>query len=116
MSSRQPLLASTSPAGFRLIEWWAFTGSSNSLIGHATVEMPSGLIVGDIPAFRRAGGAVSVGVPSKPLVDANGMQLRDQDNRRRYAPTLDFATPAARSRWTGAIAALLEAEAIRSDK
>jgi hypothetical protein len=95
-----------------LIEWRAFTGNNGTLLGHAVVEMPSGLVINDVPVFRKAGSSLSIGVPSKPLVDAHGVQLRDQDGKRRYAPTLDFATPAARARWAGAIAALLAAEVI----
>src|SRR6516225_9190203 len=115
MSPRQQqLLAGTSPTGFQLIEWRTLPNSTTALRGHATVEMPSGLVISDIPVFLKDGNTISVGVPSKPLVDAGGTQLRDQDNKRRYAPTISFATPAARSRWMAAIRAALEAAGIET--
>jgi hypothetical protein len=112
MSNRQQLLAvSASHAGFKLLDWRPFPNSTSALVGHAVIEMPSGLVIPDIPAFQK-GGRISVGLPSKPLVAGNGVQLRDETGKRRYSPTISFATPAARTRWGEAIAALLEAEDI----
>jgi hypothetical protein len=117
MSAHQTtLLPRASPAGFRLLEWRAFTGNSGTLLGHATVELPSGMIISDIPAFRRDDGSLSAGVPSKPLVDAEGHQLRDPAGRRRYSPTLGFTNPAVKTRWSAAIVALLEAEGISASE
>jgi hypothetical protein len=115
MSARQQaLLPRATSAGFRLLEWRALANSSTTLAGHVTAEMPSGMIIPDIPAFRRADGSLSVGVPSKPLVDGEGRQLRDDAGKRRYAPVLSFASPAVRTRWSAAIVALLESEGIGS--
>jgi hypothetical protein len=112
MSARQQALMSVNHAGFRLLEWRALANSSTALAGHVTAEMPSGMIIPDIPAFRRADGSLSVGVPSKPLVDGEGRQLRDDAGKRRYAPVISFASPAVKTRWCTAIADLLEAEEI----
>jgi hypothetical protein len=109
---QQALLPRANPTGFRLVAWRALPNSTTSLIGHATVEMPSGLTITDVPVFLRDSGTLSVGLPSRALVDGEGHQLRDADGKRRYAPSINFATPAARTRWSTAIVALLEAEGI----
>jgi hypothetical protein len=112
---RKLLPKSASAAGFVLLEWKPFAGSSGSLLGTATEQQPSEQIVYDVPAFRKADGSVSVGLPSKPLVSSDGIQLRDADGRKRYTKTVDFASASARSRWAAAIAALLEAAGIGGD-
>jgi hypothetical protein len=92
----------------RLVEWKPTTGQSGALIGKATICFAGGWTISSIPVFQGPGG-LSVGTPDAPLVDRDGVQLRDENNKRRHGKVVSFATPEARKRWQilvlGALAA-----------
>jgi hypothetical protein len=92
----------------RLVEWKPTTGQSGALIGKATICFAGGWTISGIPVFQGADG-LSVGTPDAPLVDRDGVQLRDESNKRRYVKVVSFATSEARKRWQvlvlGALAA-----------
>jgi hypothetical protein len=93
----------------RLVEWKPTTGQSGALIGRATICFAGGWTISSIPVFQSADGSLRVGTPDAPLVDRDGVQLRDENNKRRYSKIVSFATPEARKRWQilvlGALAA-----------
>jgi hypothetical protein len=87
--------------GARLIDWKPL--DSGSLIGKATIAFASGLTVSNIPVFRGRDGALSAGGPDAPLVDQNGIQLRDAGGKRRYTKVISFENREARERWNRAV-------------
>jgi hypothetical protein len=93
----------------RLVEWKPSAGQSSALIGKATICFAGGWTISGIPVFQSADGSLSVGTPDAPLVDRDGVQLRDENGKRRYGKIISFATPDARKRWQrlalGALAA-----------
>jgi hypothetical protein len=94
----------------RLTDWRPVT-SNEWLLGFATVRFPSGMIVSHIPVFRTRSGGRSVGVPSIPVLDANGAHARDADGKKKYLPVISFTERGARGRWNRDIdAALAEAD------
>jgi hypothetical protein len=95
----------------RVTQWTPFEGSG-ALLGKCTVAFRNGLVISGVPVFRKGDG-LSVGTPDCPLVDSQGMQLRDPDTgKRRYAKVVTLATPEARERWSAAITSALEAAGI----
>jgi hypothetical protein len=80
----------------RLVAWKPTTSQSGGLIGKATICFAGGWTIAAIPVFQGAGG-LSVGTPDAPLVDRDGVQLRDENNKRRYGKIVLFATPEAAS-------------------
>ena len=100
------------PAACKLVDWKSFEGSP--LIGKAAVAFPSGLVIANIPVFRRHDGGLSAGTPDMPIVDAQGQQLRDRDGKRRYAKIITFETDAARQRWVRDVLSVLAAAGIVS--
>jgi hypothetical protein len=72
-------------------------GVGGSLAGHADVDF-SGWIVKAIPIFRKGDGTFSAGVPTMPEVDRDGIQLRDQNGKRRYGSLVRFSGD-GKERW-----------------
>lgn len=90
------------PTPCRLLEWKP-VNDNVSLVGRCTVCFSGGWIVSGVPIFRRADGSLSPGTPSVPLLDANGLQLRDEHGKRAYAAIIKFESREARDRWDDAI-------------
>lgn len=102
----RPVAPTRRPAGCRLTEWKPVDGNP-ALVGRCTVCFQGGWIVSAIPIFRRADNTLSAGTPSSPVLDPNGVQLRDENGKRRYSAIITFETKEARSRWNDAILAAL---------
>jgi hypothetical protein len=91
----------------RITQWAPFE-DSGALLGKCTVAFRNGLVISGVPVFRKGNGGVSIGTPDCPLVDGQGMQLRDPETgKRRYGKVVSFATHEARERWNATIAAAL---------
>jgi hypothetical protein len=91
----------------RIMQWAPFE-DSGALLGKATVQFRNGLVIAGVPVFRKGNGGVSIGTPDCPLVDSQGMQLRDPDTgKRRYGKIVSFATREARERWSATITTAL---------
>jgi hypothetical protein len=93
----------------RIAEWKPHSGR-DSLLGNTAVAFRNGLIIPGVPIFRADDGGLSVGVPTAPMVDCDGVQLRDTAGKRRYANVIACATVCnARSppRWNRVITAAL---------
>jgi hypothetical protein len=91
----------------RLVEWRALR--KNSLRGFATVELPPGLVIGDVAVGASHGRAWAL-LPSKPMLDAAGLALRDEEGKVRYSPMLRWRDENLRSRWSDAVVSLVRAE------
>jgi hypothetical protein len=89
----------------RLVDWKPY--GKGALLGKATIAFASGVIICGIPVFRTNTGGLSAAGPDAPLVDSEGIQLRDADGKRQYGKVIKFQTPAARDRWSRMVLAAL---------
>lgn len=87
----------------RIAEWRPIDGNP-TLAGRCTVTFGGGWTIAGVPIFRRADGTLSAGVPSIPLLGADGTHLRDDSGKKRYLPIVTFESDEARTRWRDAIA------------
>jgi hypothetical protein len=71
----------------------------NSLRGFAEVQLPSGMIVADV-AVHITEGRPWAAPPSKPMLDRNGIVMRDDKGKIKYAPIISFATKDLRDRFS----------------
>lgn len=69
-----------------------------ALLGFATLEMSSGMILRDC-SHCLTGGREWVGPPSKPRVDANGCTV-EKDGKRQYVNVVTFATREIGDKWS----------------
>jgi hypothetical protein len=90
----------------RLIEWKPWPFDNPSLIGHCAIAFSGGWVVHAIPAFRRADGSLSVGVPNAAQLDGDG-RIKQRDGKRDYKSILTFETTDARERWQRMVLAAL---------
>jgi hypothetical protein len=82
---------------------------SGALRAVLAVEMPFGLVLRDVPLFVAASGPW-VGLPSKPVLNRDGMAKLDANGKRQYAPIAEWRNRDLASRWsTAVLAALREA-------
>jgi hypothetical protein len=72
------------------------------------IAFPSGLIIHGISVFRRQDGELSVGLPNAPMVGQDGKALVDDRGKRRYTPTISFATGTAQDRWRSEVLAAIK--------
>lgn len=101
---REKLPARPMPRADRLcrlvrFEPWAYP--NDRLVGHCYVDF-GGWQIHRIPIFRRKDGTLSAGVPNTPEVDRDGLQLRDENGKRRYAPLMSFSGD-GKARWERAV-------------
>jgi hypothetical protein len=76
----------------------------NSLRRFATVQFHSGLIVAE-NAIHVLGSRVWAAPPSRPMIDRDGAELRDEEGKIRYVPVISFQTHGVRSSWSRQIIA-----------
>jgi hypothetical protein len=95
-----------SAAAPRILDWRPLR--RNSLLGFAKVELPSGMIIVDVTILTGERGPWA-SPPSKPMLDRDGVVLRDEKNKVRYQPVIEFTSKNVRDRFsTQVIAALRE--------
>jgi hypothetical protein len=80
----------------------------NSLLGFATIELPSGLTIADATVHVSRGRAW-VGLPSRPMIDSSGIALPGDGGKIRYAPILSWRDRDLADRWSDAVVALVRA-------
>lgn len=97
----------TPPLPVALLEWRAVV--KGGLRGFAKVRLGKSLTVHDVPVLVSHGKAWAA-MPSKPLVDADGLALRDTNGKQRYAPVLEWADRDTSNRFSAAVV-----EAIKRD-
>jgi hypothetical protein len=82
--------------------------AKNTLVGFATIRVPSGLVFHDVGVHRQ-GDSLWAMPASKPMLGPDGVQLRDTRGKLRWTPIVSFADKRTRDRWSdGVIAALRE--------
>jgi hypothetical protein len=74
----------------------------NRLLGFCKAEFASGLIIGDITVLTSERGPWA-SPPSKPMVDRNGVVLKDEAGKIRYSPFIEFTSKEIRNRWSSAV-------------
>jgi hypothetical protein len=74
----------------------------NTLLGFATVQAPPGIIFHNV-AIHRQVDAWWASPASKPMLDRDGMQLKDANGRARWSPIVSFKDKSTRDRWSNAV-------------
>ena len=76
-----------------------------ALLGFATVRLPIGLVIADIPVCT-SHGKVWASLPSKPMIGADGRQI-ERDGKKRYVPILSWADRQTQDKWSAAVVELV---------
>ena len=80
---------------------------SGTLVGFFSAGMPSGVTFNELMLHHRDG-AWWISFPSKPMLGADGVALRDERGKVRYSkPLIEFASRHARDRFTAQVLAAL---------
>ena len=96
-----------SGAGLEIIEWKPLV--RNSLRGFATVRLRNGLSIADV-SVHSSHGKSWASLPSKPVLDREGMHQRDRDTGKgRYVPILSWPNKDTADRFSAAVIEALAA-------
>lgn len=79
--------------------------AKGALRGFATVRLPIGLTIADIPVCVSHGKAWAA-LPSKPVLDRDGRHV-EENGKRKYAPILQWSDRGTSDRWSAAVVALV---------
>jgi DNA-binding cell septation regulator SpoVG len=79
----------------------------NTLRGFATVELPNGLKIHDVPVLLGSNGAWA-SLPAKPQLE-EGRQKLDANGKALYTPVLEWKDKALRDRFSAAVIELVRA-------
>ena len=77
-----------------------------SLLGFARVELPSGMILHDVTVLTGERGPWA-SPPSKPMIDRDGVAMKDVNGKARYTPLIEFTSKGIRERFSDAVIAAL---------
>lgn len=77
-----------------------------SLIGFASVKLPIGLVITDIPICTSHGKSWAA-LPSKLMVDRDGQPMVDSAGKRKYVPILSWSDRETSNKWSEAVIALV---------
>jgi hypothetical protein len=101
-----PAPSPTKP-GMRLISFRPLV--KGSLRGFATVELPIGLKIADVPVLV-SGGRAWASLPSKPQIDKDGQHKRDINGKPAYTAILEWRDRALADRFSAAVVELVRAQ------
>ncbi len=73
-----------------------------TLRGFVTVSQPSGMIIHDV-SLHQKNNSTWAAPPSKPMINRDGVVLRDDNGKIRYASIVEFASKKLRDRWSDAV-------------
>jgi hypothetical protein len=90
-----------------LVSWKPLV--KNSLRGFATVLLPIGLKISDVPVLV-SNGKTWASLPSKPQVDKDGRHKRDVNGKLAYTAILEWKDRDLSDRFSQAVVALVQAE------
>jgi hypothetical protein len=91
----------SNPRRMRCIAWKPL--ARNTLLGFATIQHASGLVLSDITVHRK-GERCWASPPGKPKLDQSGTALRDRETGKiEYAQLVSFEPDALRHRWSDAV-------------
>ena len=94
-------------ARMQLVEWRPLV--KNSLRGFATVALPCGLKIRDIPVLLGRNGPWA-SLPNKPLLDNNGQQKRDANGKPAYVAILEWRDREVSDRFSSAVVELIRSQ------
>jgi hypothetical protein len=80
-----------------------------ALRGFATVELPIGLKIHDVPVFAGRNGAWA-NLPAKPRLDQDRRQEIGPDGRRAYSAILEWRDRDTANHFSAAVVALVSAQ------
>jgi hypothetical protein len=84
----------------KILDWRPLR--KNSLLGFAKVELPSGMVISDVTILTSERGPWA-SPPSKPMLDREGVAMKDDKGKLRYSPIIEFASREIRDRWSAAV-------------
>jgi hypothetical protein len=87
-------------SALRILDWRPL--KKNSLLGFAKVELPSGMVISDVTILTGERGPWA-SPPSKPMIDREGVAMKDDKGKLRYSPIIEFASREIRDRWSAAV-------------
>ncbi len=93
-------------AGMEVRDWRPMR--RGALLGFVKIATPSGLVMVDITVMNGERGPWC-GMPSKPMLDRDGVAMKDQAGRVRYVALIEFTSKEAREKFSAAVI-----EALRS--
>ena len=76
--------------------------TKNTLRGFARVRLPSGLVLHDVAIHQRDGTAWA-SPASKPMLNRDGHQMKDQNGKLMWLPIISFTSREVRDRLNTAI-------------
>jgi hypothetical protein len=79
----------------------------NSLLGFATIQMTSGLILKEC-TYHSLAGKSWASPPGKPQTDGSGSPMKDEKGKAKYVNIVDFASKDVRDKWSGQAVAAVE--------
>lgn len=81
-----------------------------TLRGFASVKLPIGLVINDIPVNQAGNGKAWAMLPGKPMVDRDGNLVRDDRGHLRYSPVVEWGTSELRETFSQRVVGLVRAE------
>lgn len=72
----------------------------NTLRGFARAQFPSGVIVAEIAIHVGTDGKAWASPPSRPMLDRNGVAMRDPGGKIRWQPLINFTNGQVRNVWS----------------
>jgi hypothetical protein len=91
-------------AGIIVTEWQPL--HRNTLRGFLTATMPSGVVLHEV-AIHVSENKPWASPPSKPMIDRDGVALKNPAGKMRYSPVVSFTDKITRDRWSAAVIAAL---------
>jgi hypothetical protein len=82
--------------------------AKGALLGVATVRLPNGLTIFEVPVLR-SGGRTWANLPGKPQIGADGTALRGDNGKPRYTPFAAWPDRATGDGFSAAVVAAVEA-------
>jgi hypothetical protein len=90
----------------KLMEWRPMR--KNTLRGFAVIELPSGLVIRDI-SIHEKGGKYWAGLPSRPVLDADGRHVSNHAGHKQYTALLGWRDRDLADRFSAAVVELVRA-------
>jgi len=87
---------------------WTPRSSGGALRGFAGVVTPSGYVFNECGIFEQ-NGRWWASPSSKPMIGRDGVALKDEKGKVKYAPVVSFTDKNTRNRWSDAVIAALHA-------
>jgi hypothetical protein len=81
----------------------------NTFRGFAVIELPTGLVIGDV-SIHEKGGRFWASLPARPMLDQDGQQIRNHAGQVQYAAVLEWRNRDLANRFSRAVVELVRRE------